>query len=119
VTLVASAAGRWLERGSDRMAAAAVWQYREAFGIAADEAVECIDLRADRRATFRCTPGAARPAPAVAPGLAAAGDYVQGPYPATLEGAVLSGEEAFRTVQSTWGQTSTNRNVNPGFTMRE
>ena len=29
-----------------------------------------------------------------APGLLAAGDYVQGPYPATLEGAVRSGQAA-------------------------
>jgi hypothetical protein len=27
----------------------------------------------------------------VAPGLLACGDYVEGPYPATLEGAVRSG----------------------------
>jgi monoamine oxidase len=30
----------------------------------------------------------------VAPGLFAAGDYVAGPYPATLEGAVRAGEHA-------------------------
>jgi monoamine oxidase len=30
----------------------------------------------------------------VAPGLLAAGDHVQGPYPATLEGAVRSGTAA-------------------------
>jgi predicted NAD/FAD-dependent oxidoreductase len=32
----------------------------------------------------------------LAPGLWAAGDYVAGPYPATLEGAVLSGRFAAR-----------------------
>ena len=30
----------------------------------------------------------------VLPGLWAAGDYVAGPYPATLEGAVMAGEAA-------------------------
>jgi hypothetical protein len=50
----------------------------------------------DKRATFSCTPGLQRPSPEVAQGLLAAGDYVQGPYPATLEGAVRSGEEAIR-----------------------
>jgi hypothetical protein len=30
----------------------------------------------------------------IAPTLIAAGDYVQGPYPATLEGAVRSAETA-------------------------
>ena len=44
----------------------------------------------DKRATFACLPGLQRPSMAIAPGLRACGDYVEGPYPATLEGAVLS-----------------------------
>jgi squalene-associated FAD-dependent desaturase len=48
----------------------------------------------EKRATFACTPGLQRPAQCIAPGLWAAGDHVQGPYPATLEGAVLSGLNA-------------------------
>ncbi len=50
----------------------------------------------EKRATFACTPGLERPGPHIAPGLFAAGDYVQGPYPATLEGAVRSGVAAAR-----------------------
>ncbi|HSQ73853.1 MAG TPA: FAD-dependent oxidoreductase, partial [Rubrivivax sp.] len=49
---------------------------------------------AEKRATFRCTAGLVRPPASVAPRLVAAGDYVAGPYPATLEGAVRSGEAA-------------------------
>ncbi|MDB5731156.1 MAG: UDP-galactopyranose mutase [Variovorax sp.] len=45
----------------------------------------------EKRATFACTPGLARPAARIAPGLSACGDYIDGPYPATLEGAVRSG----------------------------
>ena len=45
----------------------------------------------EKHATFACTPGLQRPPQQIAPGLLAAGDYVQGPYPATLEGAVRSG----------------------------
>ncbi|MDM0057193.1 hydroxysqualene dehydroxylase HpnE [Variovorax fucosicus] len=45
----------------------------------------------EKRATFACTPGLQRPPMQIAPGLSACGDYVEGPYPATLEGAVLSG----------------------------
>ncbi|MCY1200754.1 Hydroxysqualene dehydroxylase [compost metagenome] len=45
----------------------------------------------EKRATFACTPGLARPPAAIAPGLQACGDYTEGPYPATLEGAVLNG----------------------------
>lgn len=45
----------------------------------------------DKRATFACTPQVQRPPASIATGLWACGDYVQGPYPATLEGAVRSG----------------------------
>jgi predicted NAD/FAD-dependent oxidoreductase len=48
----------------------------------------------EKRATFQCVPALQRPAPQIGAGLWAAGDYVAGPYPATLEGAVLSGETA-------------------------
>ena len=48
----------------------------------------------EKRATFACTAGLLRPAMDIAPGLRASGDYVQGPYPATLEGAVRSGLNA-------------------------
>ncbi|NZA02712.1 FAD-dependent oxidoreductase [Ottowia beijingensis] len=48
----------------------------------------------EKRATFACTPGLQRPASAIAPGLLASGDYIAGPYPATLEGAVRSGLQA-------------------------
>ena len=51
-----------------------------------------------QRATFACTPGLARPAAFIAKGLHAAGDYVAGPYPATLEGAVRSGMAAAAAV---------------------
>jgi predicted NAD/FAD-dependent oxidoreductase len=53
----------------------------------------------EKRATFACVPGAFRPsAQTGAPGLALAGDYTQGPYPATLEAAVQSGARAARTI---------------------
>jgi predicted NAD/FAD-dependent oxidoreductase len=48
----------------------------------------------EKRATFACLPGLARPKTAIAPGLSACGDYLEGPYPATLEGAVRSGNAA-------------------------
>jgi hydroxysqualene dehydroxylase len=44
----------------------------------------------EKRATFACVPGLKRPPMAIAAGLWACGDYVDGPYPATLEGAVRS-----------------------------
>ena len=48
----------------------------------------------EKRATFACTPGVVRPGQQVAVGLLACGDYITGPYPATLEGAVRSGLQA-------------------------
>jgi hypothetical protein len=44
----------------------------------------------EKRATFACTPQAVRPPSVIWHTLWAAGDYVAGPYPATLEGAVRS-----------------------------
>ncbi len=53
----------------------------------------------EKRATFACTPGAWRPAADTgAPGLALAGDYTEGPYPATLEAAVASGLRAAQSL---------------------
>jgi squalene-associated FAD-dependent desaturase len=54
----------------------------------------------EKHATFACTPGLLRPAQQIAPGLFACGDYVAGPYPATLEGAVRSGLAAAQAMGS-------------------
>jgi predicted NAD/FAD-dependent oxidoreductase len=48
----------------------------------------------EKRATFACTPNLQRPGAQINPGLLACGDYIAGPYPATLEGAVRSGLQA-------------------------
>ena len=53
--------------------------------------VQPLQTVVEKRATFACTPGLLRPCSDIAPGLRACGDYVEGPYPATLEGAVRSG----------------------------
>ncbi|WP_077002609.1 hydroxysqualene dehydroxylase HpnE [Variovorax sp. KK3] len=50
----------------------------------------------EKRATFACTPALERPSAQIAPGLLGCGDYVDGPYPATIEGAVRSGLAAGR-----------------------
>ena len=68
-------------------------QARTQLGLVQAEPVQTV---VEKRATFACTPGLQRPAAQIAPGLWACGDYVQGPYPATLEGAVRSGVAAAR-----------------------
>jgi squalene-associated FAD-dependent desaturase len=52
--------------------------------------VRALQTVVEKRATFACVPGLRRPHARIAPGLWACGDYVEGPYPATLEGAVRS-----------------------------
>ena len=61
--------------------------------------LQAVQTVVEKRATFACTPGLRRPGPAVVPGLLACGDYVEGPYPATLEGAVRSGVAAARALR--------------------
>lgn len=53
--------------------------------------LQLVQTVVEKRATFACTPVLVRPPAKIAPGLQACGDYTEGPYPATLEGAVLSG----------------------------
>ena len=54
----------------------------------------------DKRATFACLPQLQRPGMALGHGLWACGDHVDGPYPATLEGAVRSGIGAAHALHS-------------------
>ena len=91
--LVASSAAPGLAHGLAACGQALLSQARQAFpgAFQGPDSQVLQHLAAERRATFACTPGLARPAARIAPRLLAAGDHVQGPYPATLEGAVRSG----------------------------
>ena len=93
---VVSGAGSALAQGLAACGQAVLAQARAEFDGAfrSPDAQVLRHLSAERRATFACTPGLQRPAQHIAPGLVAAGDYLAGPYPATLEGAVRSGEAA-------------------------
>ncbi len=88
---VVSGARGWVAQGLDATGAAVL---RQAGALL--PAAGVLRVLAEKRATFRCTPGLDRPPAHIAAGLIAAGDYVEGPYPATLEGAVRSGEAAAR-----------------------
>jgi hydroxysqualene dehydroxylase len=82
---------------------------REELGLRAHEAVEAIIPRlaapkwstviTEKRATFSCSPSLLRPLH-ITPirNLVLAGDYVQSPYPATIETAVRSGLSAARHI---------------------
>ena len=97
---VVSGAGDHLRLGLADCGLRVLAQARQVFPGAflgdADQVIR--HLVAERRATFACVPGLDRPGTCVAPGLVAAGDYIAGPYPSTLEGAVRSGQAAARAL---------------------
>jgi squalene-associated FAD-dependent desaturase len=61
--------------------------------------LQVVQTVVEKRATFACTPALQRPAMQIASGLLACGDYIDGPYPATLEGAVRSGIQAAAAIK--------------------
>lgn len=55
--------------------------------------LDMVQTVVEKRATLACTPLLLRPGYKVTDGLWACGDYILGPYPSTLEGAVRSGQD--------------------------
>ena len=97
---VVSGARAWVERGLEACATATLAQAQNAFAQDWREPPKLLRTLAERRATFLCGPSLARPPRAVATNLTAAGDYIDGPYPATLEGAVRSGAAAIEAIEA-------------------
>lgn len=94
LAFVISGAQPWVNAGREATVEATLDQARDALGHHLPGPIRLLRWIAEKRATFRCVPGLDRPAAAIAPGLIAAGDYIDGPYPATIEGAVRSGVQA-------------------------
>jgi squalene-associated FAD-dependent desaturase len=92
IAAVVSGAGPWVERGQSETDRALQRQLSMHLPQASD--MKLLAQITEKRATFSCEVGLLRPDAAIARNLFAAGDYVDGPYPATLEGAVRSGEFA-------------------------
>lgn len=65
-------------------------QLRQTLG---DPTLQILQLVLEKRACFAATPGLRRPSNKVCPKVWACGDHVDGPYPATLEGAVRSAHQ--------------------------
>jgi predicted NAD/FAD-dependent oxidoreductase len=87
---VISAEGIHQELSQDELAQKVIAELREEFGIA--EQPQWFKVIAEKRATFCCAPRLQRPSQLTPlPRLLLAGDYTAGDYPATLEGAVVSG----------------------------
>jgi len=89
---IISGAADWVDKGLDATGEQVLAQALREFDWHSPPQVRRV--LAEKRATFACTPDLQRPSREIAPGLQAAGDYVQGPYPATLEGAVRAGMAA-------------------------
>ncbi|NUU03930.1 hydroxysqualene dehydroxylase HpnE [Herbaspirillum robiniae] len=101
LAVVVSAAGTAVADGHAALEQSIVRQLADDFGMPALAAPRWSKLITEKRATFSCTPGLVRPDNAGLPaGLALAGDYVAGDYPATLEGAVRSGTAAAKRLVS-------------------
>jgi squalene-associated FAD-dependent desaturase len=87
---VISAEGIHQELSQEELAQKVIAELCEEFGIAEQPA--WFKVIAEKRATFCCSPNLQRPSQQTPlPRLLLAGDYTAGDYPATLEGAVMSG----------------------------
>jgi hydroxysqualene dehydroxylase len=97
LAVVVSASGPALEQGNEALALLLAAQLAEAFGRPELAAPQWTRVISEKRATFACTPGLRRPPNDIGiAGLALAGDYTAGEYPATLESAARSGINAAR-----------------------
>jgi squalene-associated FAD-dependent desaturase len=91
LAMVISAARDATGLGQDALAGAVAAQLAAAMKRPELATPQWSRVISEKRATFACTPGLARPDNAtVLPGLVLAGDYTAGEYPATLESAVRS-----------------------------
>ena len=87
---VISAEGIHQELSQDELALKVTAELHQEFGIA--DAPIWVKVIAEKRATFCCVPNLQRPSQQTTySNLLLAGDYTAGEYPATLEGAVMSG----------------------------
>ena len=99
LAVVVSTSGPALELGSEALAAQVAAQLAEVLDMPQLDAPQWSRVISEKRATFACTPGLARPPNDIGvAGLALAGDYTASDYPATLETAVRSGTAAARLI---------------------
>ena len=97
IAAVISAEGLHQELDQEQLAQKVAQELREQLGITA--APLWHKVIAEKRATFSCEPNLSRPAHTTPlANVLLAGDYTEGDYPATLEGAVMSGVQCAREI---------------------
>ncbi len=101
LAVVVSAAGDAARLGQDALAAHIAVQLAQDLRRPELALPQWTKVITEKRATFSCTPGLARPGNETAlPGLVLAGDYTASDYPATLETAVRSGIDAAALIRA-------------------
>jgi squalene-associated FAD-dependent desaturase len=97
LAVVVSASSEASALSHSKLAAAICLQLAEALDLPELNQPLWSSVITEKRATFSCTPDLQRPSNRTAQqGLWIAGDYTEGDYPATIEGAVRSGLQAAR-----------------------
>ena len=99
LAFVISGAAPWVARGPDATVQATLDQAQAQLPGHLRGSLQLVQTLTEKRATFRCIPALRRPGMHISAGLCAAGDYVDGPYPATIEGAVRSAVRAVRALR--------------------
>ena len=93
ISTVISAAHAFVEMGNDDLTRIALDDLRSVFGPDIGHAVHSVVIR-EKRGTFSCTPEVERIRPGSGTPLGnlfIAGDWTDTGYPATIEGAIMSG----------------------------
>jgi hydroxysqualene dehydroxylase len=97
IAVVISAEGRHQELDHEQLVQKVTQELREQLGIS--EAPLWHQVIAEKRATFSCEVNLSRPSHITpVPNILLAGDFTAGDYPATLEGAVMSGIKAAKAI---------------------
>jgi squalene-associated FAD-dependent desaturase len=94
ISAVISAAHAFVEMGNDELTRIVLEDLESIYGPNAGRAKHAVVIR-EKRATFSCTPEVERIRPRCVtsvPNLFIAGDWTDTGYPATIEGAITSGE---------------------------
>jgi len=100
VSVVISAAHDFVDRDNEALTQIAVEDLRSVYGAHVPRPSHAVVIR-EKRGTFSCTPEVERIRPECdtpVPNLFIAGDWTNTGYPATIEGAIMSGEKCARRV---------------------